>query len=56
MVPKLLTENLCSLRSDVDRLAFSVLWELDAKTLQPVSIRFHKSMIRSIASLTYYEA
>lgn len=26
MVPELLGSNLCSLRSNVDRLAFSVLW------------------------------
>ena len=29
MLPKLLTENLCSLRCNVDRLAFSVIWEID---------------------------
>lgn len=28
MLPKLLTENLCSLKNDVDRLTFSVLWEM----------------------------
>ena len=28
MLPKLLTENLCSLKSKVDRLAFSVIWEI----------------------------
>lgn len=30
MLPKLLTESLCSLVSDVERLAFSVVWELDS--------------------------
>jgi exoribonuclease R len=29
MLPKLLTETLCSLRDDGDRLAFSCLVELD---------------------------
>ena len=29
MLPGLLTENLCSLVSDVDRCAFSVIWEID---------------------------
>jgi exosome complex exonuclease DIS3/RRP44 len=29
MLPKLLTENLCSLVSNVDHLAFSVIWEMD---------------------------
>lgn len=28
MLPKLLTENLCSLKDNVDRLTFSVLWEM----------------------------
>ena len=30
MLPKLLTENLCSLTSNADHLTFSVLWELDS--------------------------
>ncbi len=29
MLPKPLTEDICSLRGGVDRLAFSVLWEVD---------------------------
>jgi exosome complex exonuclease DIS3/RRP44 len=45
MVPKLLTENLCSLVSDVDRLAFSVIWEFDPKTFKAKSLKFHKSII-----------
>lgn len=28
MLPKPLTEDICSLRADVERLAFSVLWEV----------------------------
>ena len=28
MVPDLLSSNLCSLRGNVDRFAFSVIWEL----------------------------
>ena len=34
MLPGLLTENLCSLRSDIERLAFSVVWEMDPKTAE----------------------
>lgn len=34
MLPGLLTENLCSLRSDVERLAFSVVWEMNPNTAQ----------------------
>lgn len=47
MLPKLLTESLCSLVSDVERLAFSVVWEFDGKTLEVVNKRFHKSIIKS---------
>lgn len=32
MLPGLLTENLCSLRGGVERLAFSVVWEMDNNT------------------------
>mmetsp|Transcript_2299 Transcript_2299/g.3467 ORF Transcript_2299/g.3467 Transcript_2299/m.3467 type:complete len:200 (-) Transcript_2299:657-1256(-) len=37
MLPQLLTESLCSLVSDVDRCAFSVLFEIDAKTTEVVN-------------------
>lgn len=55
MVPDLLSSNLCSLRSQVDRLAFSCIWELsqDAKI---INTTFTKSVINSKASLTYAEA
>jgi exosome complex exonuclease DIS3/RRP44 len=56
MLPGLLTENLCSLVSDVDRCAFSVIWEIDGKTFQNVKTKFSKSIIRSRASLNYYKA
>ncbi|XP_074649854.1 exosome complex exonuclease RRP44-like [Tubulanus polymorphus] len=55
MVPELLSSNLCSLRSDGERFAFSVLWEVtpEAKT---VNTKFMKTVIHSKASLTYGEA
>ncbi|KAJ3157031.1 exosome catalytic subunit dis3 [Geranomyces variabilis] len=55
MLPSLLGTNLCSLRSNVDRLAFSCIWEmkLDATI---VNVKYTKSVIRSKASLTYDEA
>jgi len=56
MLPCLLTETLCSLVSDIDRMAFSVIWEIDSKTLQKISTRFGKSCIRSRAALNYYKA
>ena len=51
----LITPMTCSLRADVERLAFSVLCELDQEA-QPVSVRFTKSIIRSRAALTYEAA
>ena len=55
MLPSLLGTNLCSLRSNVDRLSFSCIWEMtpDAQVIQ---VSFSKSVIRSRASLTYDEA
>ncbi|KAK7024218.1 exosome catalytic subunit dis3 [Halocaridina rubra] len=52
MVPDLLSSNLCSLRGNVDRFAFSVIWEMtpDAKVL---SSRFCKSIIKSRGELSY---
>merc|ERR1712137_843228 len=44
MLPKLLGENLCSLRSNVERFAFSVLWEMTPETLEVVGTKFTKSI------------
>uniref|UniRef100_I3IVR5 Protein DIS3 homolog n=1 Tax=Oreochromis niloticus TaxID=8128 RepID=I3IVR5_ORENI len=55
MVPELLSSNLCSLRSNVDRLAFSCIWEINHKA-EILKTRFTKSVINSKASLTYAEA
>ncbi|KNC77921.1 exosome complex exonuclease RRP44 [Sphaeroforma arctica JP610] len=55
MLPELLGSNLCSLRSNVDRLAFSCLWEMTPEC-EMVDVMFTKSVIRSKASLTYDEA
>ncbi|KAH0624466.1 hypothetical protein JD844_031929 [Phrynosoma platyrhinos] len=55
MVPELLSSNLCSLRSNVDRLAFSCIWEL-THNAEILRTRFTKSVINSKASLTYAEA
>lgn len=56
MLPALLTSDLCSLRADVDRLAFSVVWELDGETLDIIGSKFHRSVIKSCKSFTYGEA
>ncbi|GAA5973225.1 hypothetical protein JCM11641_006332 [Rhodosporidiobolus odoratus] len=55
MLPHLLGTNLCSLRSHVERLAFSVIWELD-NDANIVDIRFTKSVIASKESFTYEAA
>jgi exosome complex exonuclease DIS3/RRP44 len=56
MLPGLLTETLCSLISDVDRMAFSVIWEINSSTFEVVATKFGKSCIKSRASLNYYKA
>ena len=55
MVPELLSSDLCSLRGEVERFAFSCVWEItpEAKIL---STKFHKSIIRSRRAMTYEEA
>lgn len=55
MVPELLSSNLCSLRGNVERFAFSCIWELD-KNANIINTKFHKSVIESKAALTYEEA
>ncbi|CAO1624165.1 unnamed protein product [Sympodiomycopsis kandeliae] len=56
MLPHLLGTNLCSLRPFVERLAFSVIWEMDPETADVQAVRFHKSVIASKAAFTYEEA
>lgn len=55
MVPELLSSNLCSLRGNVERFAFSCIWELD-KDATIINTKYHKSVIESKAALTYEEA
>ncbi|EJD52508.1 RNB-domain-containing protein [Auricularia subglabra TFB-10046 SS5] len=55
MLPSLLGTNLCSLRPHVERLAFSVIWELDTNA-EIVKVRFTKSVIASKQAFTYEEA
>ncbi|KAL0230253.1 hypothetical protein PCE1_003814 [Barthelona sp. PCE] len=65
MLPKMLTEDLCSLRCKVDRFAFSVIWQLtlvedeerpSGYKIQYGNVQFTKSIIHSQASLTYGKA
>ena len=56
MLPKVLTENLCSLVGKKERLAFSVLWEFDKDTLEIKNVKYGKSVIKSLAALEYGQA
>ena len=69
MLPRELGEDLCSINSNVDRYAFSVLWEVTPPNEEPqddgsedgfgvrvVDVSFHKTIIRSCANLSYGEA
>ncbi|PWZ54443.1 Exosome complex exonuclease RRP44 A [Zea mays] len=55
MLPKPLTEDVCSLRADVERLAFSVIWEMTPDA-DVISTRYTKSVIKSCAAMSYVEA
>lgn len=55
MLPKPLTEGVCSLRFDVEWLAFSVIWEMTPEA-NIISTRYTKSVIKSAATLSYVEA
>jgi len=56
MLPKVLTENLCSLVGNKERFAFSVTWVLDKETLEIKDVDYFKSIIKSKAALTYQQA
>lgn len=55
MLPHLLGTNLCSLRPHVERLAFSVVWELTPEG-DTVNVDFFKSVIASKEAFTYEDA
>ncbi|CAA0823316.1 ribonuclease II family protein, partial [Striga hermonthica] len=55
MLPKPLTEDICSLRSDIERLTFSVIWEMTPEA-EIISTRYTKAIIKSCAALSYVEA
>ena len=55
MVPALLSSNLCSLRGQEERFAFSCVWEMTPEA-EIVNTKFHKSIIKSKAAMTYEQA
>jgi DIS3-like exonuclease 2 len=52
MLPRLLSDNLCSLHPNVDRLTFSVVWEMTTEG-HIVSEWFGHSVIRSCSKMAY---
>ncbi|CAJ0584354.1 unnamed protein product, partial [Mesorhabditis spiculigera] len=55
MLPELLSSNLCSLRGGEERYTFSVIWQMTGDATI-VSAKYHKSLIKSSAALTYEKA
>ncbi|KAG0212903.1 hypothetical protein BGX28_005365 [Mortierella sp. GBA30] len=55
MLPTILSEDLCSLTANVDRLTFSVFWRM-SEDGEILDTSFSKSVIRSCAQLSYDDA
>lgn len=55
MLPDVLSSNLCSLRSNVDRLALSVIFQFDSN-FNIISTKVSETIIQSKESFTYEEA
>lgn len=55
MLPKLLSADLCSLKSGEDRLTFSVFWEV-TRDGEIKRTSFYRSIMHSVAALTYKQA
>ncbi|KAG9260850.1 DIS3-like exonuclease 1 isoform X1 [Astyanax mexicanus] len=53
MLPTVLSADLCSLLGGVDRYAMSVLWELDAESLEVCKVWYGRTLIRSSYQLHY---
>ena len=56
MLPALLSEQLCSLRSGSERLAVSVIWTMDQQSNEVKDVWIGRSIIKSSYQLTYQEA
>ncbi|KAH0574438.1 Mitotic control protein dis3 [Spironucleus salmonicida] len=56
MLPKLLTEQVCSLVADGERFTFSCMFLLDRDSGKVLFYRFCKTIIINKANLSYYEA
>ncbi|XP_053844280.1 DIS3-like exonuclease 1 isoform X3 [Vidua macroura] len=56
MLPSVLSADLCSLLSGVDRYAVSVLWELEKESYEMLRVQYTKTLIRSAYKLEYETA
>ncbi|XP_030915567.1 DIS3-like exonuclease 1 isoform X2 [Geospiza fortis] len=56
MLPSVLSADLCSLLSGVDRYAVSVLWELEKESLETLRVQYTRTLIRSAYKLEYETA
>ncbi|KAJ2804174.1 hypothetical protein H4R20_002610 [Coemansia guatemalensis] len=56
MLPSVLCEDLCSLNPGVDRLAFSVMWEIEPRSAAVLSTWFGRTVINSACKLSYDDA
>ncbi|XP_034143266.1 DIS3-like exonuclease 1 isoform X2 [Esox lucius] len=56
MLPAVLSADVCSLLGGVDRYAMSVMWDLDAQTLQVNRVWYGRTLIRSSYQLYYEQA
>ncbi|XP_061227155.1 DIS3-like exonuclease 1 isoform X2 [Neopsephotus bourkii] len=56
MLPSVLSADICSLLSGVDRYAVSVMWELEKQSYEILSVCYNKTIIQSAYKLTYETA
>ncbi|XP_053810665.1 DIS3-like exonuclease 1 isoform X2 [Vidua chalybeata] len=56
MLPSVLSADLCSLLSGVDRYAVSILWELEKESYEMLRVQYTKTLIRSAYKLEYETA
>jgi ribonuclease R len=56
MLPERISNELCSLRPDEDKLTYSVFLRIDPETAKVKKAEFKKTVIRSVMRFTYQEA
>jgi ribonuclease R len=56
MLPEVLSNELCSIRQDEDKLAFSTIFTIDEKTGKTIDTWFGRSIIKSDKRFSYEEA